>query len=157
MGTTHYVYLATNEPVLGFYFGIGSNANAEAVTLDWEYCSTAEPTAIAFTDVAGDSDGTDSIGATLAVDGAYTFTLPAIKRSSMNPYGTAYWYRFKPSAALSATVDINEIIPIYQNTNYGYMEAGEAVQMGINRATTSGFAIISPSGTPTLDISWLQY
>jgi len=84
MATGDIVYLGFSDRVLGVYFDIGSNANAETATLDVEYSSTTQvksgtnvTTAIAFTDVAGDSDGSDSGGATLAVDGVYTWTLPS--------------------------------------------------------------------------------
>ncbi len=165
MLATDYLYLGVTEPVLGFAFTIdGTNKNAEAATLDWEYCSTAvAPGAtIAFTDVAGDSDGTDTTGATLNVSGAYTFTLPAVKRSTLGTagtplYGKCYWMRFKPSATLSATIDIQSIIPIYQNANYGYREPGIEYTWTINESKTGGYVLLATAGTPTLDITWLRH
>lgn len=162
------VYLGTKEPVRGYYFDVGTNVNAETATLDVEYCSTAVAlgVAIAFTDVASDTDGTDatgtSTGATLGQDGAYTFTLPAVKESTLGTYATplyskCYWTRFKPSANLSAEVDINEIIPIYKNTNYMYMEPGQEYQFSIDLERTSGFAVLATAGTPTLDVSWINH
>ncbi len=168
MAATHYLYLGTTEPIIGAFFDIGTNVNAETATLDVEYCSTAvAPGAtIAFTDVAGDSDGTDSTGnstgATLGQDGVYTWTLPAVVRSTLGTataplYNRCYWMRFKPSAALSTTVDINEIIPVYQNANYGYMEPGMEYQFAINTAKIGGFVVLATAGTPTLDISWIKH
>src|SRR5574343_2083971 len=108
MLATDYVYLGTTAPVAGFYIDVGSSVNAAAATLDVEYCSTAmgSGATIAFTDVASDADGTDSAGATLAQDGAYTFTVPAVKRSRLGTYASplfskCYWIRFKPSGTLS--------------------------------------------------------
>lgn len=164
MAATDILYLGTSKPVRGFYFDIGSNANAIAATLDMEYCSTTldAANAIAFTDVAGDSDGTASGGATLAVDGLYSFTLPAVKHSLLGTWGNrlysdCYWIRFSPSTALSATVDINEIIPVYENTNYGYMEAGVVERIPLSGASVGGLAVLATAGTPTLDLTWEKY
>jgi hypothetical protein len=164
MANTHYVYLGTTDPILGVYVDVGSNVNAEAATLDVEYCSTAiaRGATIAFTDVAGDSDGTDSGGATLAQDGAYTWTLPAVKESVLGTFAAqifskCFWMRFKPSAALSATVDVNEIIPIYKNTSYAYMEAGVEYQISLNTAKVGGLVVASAAGTPTLNVSWVKH
>jgi len=164
MTTSHYLYLGTAEPILGVYFDIGTNVQAEAATLDVEYCSTAVAlgATIAFTDVAADSDGTTSGGATLAVDGVYTWTLPAIKRSILGTYAApekyalCYWTRFKPSATLSATVDINEIIPVYQNTNYAYKEPGVIYNFRLNPARIGGFVVAATALTPTLHINWIK-
>ena len=168
MAATDYLYLGTNEPVSGFYFDIGSNTNDEAADLDWEYCSTAiAPGAtIAFTDVGGsDTDGTKTTQ-TMDTDGAYTFgTVPAegtILRSTLGTYqvplyGKCFWYRFKPSIALAAAVDINEIIPIYKNTNYGYREPGVEYTWTINLSKTGGFALLSVGSSATLDVTWLSH
>lgn len=163
MAATHYVYLGFSEPVRGFYIDVGSNVNAEAATLDMEYCSTAldNGVSIAFTDVASDSDGSASGGATIAQDGLYTFTLPAVVRSKLGSYETplfteCYWYRFKPSASLSATVDVNEIIPACDTVNYGYMEAGIAYQFSLNLAQNGAFEFDHASSA-TLDVTWIQH
>ena len=109
LGTSDYVYLGFSEPALGVYIDVGTNVNATAATLDVEYCSTAAGvgSTIAFTDVAGDSDGTTSGGATLAQDGVYTWTLPTAWKPSY--LGTAaaplfsycWWIRFAPSTGSS--------------------------------------------------------
>lgn len=164
MLTTDIVYLGTRAPVLGFYIDVGTNVNAVTATLDVEYCSTAVAlgATIAFTDVAGDSDGTTSGGKTLAQDGVYTFTLPSIVESYLGTYATprftkCYWIRFKPSAQLSATLDLNEIIPVYKNANYAYMEAGQEYQFSIDQADVGGFVVLATSGTPTLNVSWIRH
>ncbi len=231
MTTAHFVYLGFNEPPLGCYFDIGTNVQAEAATLDVEYCYDAatasywkvtgtisgaltvgetvtggtsgttatlvysgatyiivkvltggqfavgetisgatqtcsavtkievNDTAAFFTDVAGDSDGTTSGGATLAVDGVYTWTLPAIVPSTLGTlqiprFSKCYWLRFAPSGTLSATVDINEIIPVYKNTNYAYMEGGQEYQFSLSGV--GGIVALVAAGTPTLNISWIK-
>ena len=99
MGTDDYFYMGFSEPALGVWFDIGTNIQDEAATLDVEYCSTAVElgATIAFTDVAGDSDGTNVAGDTLKQDGAYLWTLPsAWKRSTLGThavplYQKCYW------------------------------------------------------------------
>jgi len=168
MLTTDYLYLGFSQPALGVYFDIGTNAQAVTATLDVEYCSTAvaQGTSIVFTDVSGDSDGSASGGATLAVDGVYTWTLPTPdstwKRSTLGthqaPIGSkCYWIRFAPSATLSDPTDIAEIIPIYQNTNYMYMEAGVVHEFSINTAKVGGFVFKATAGTPNLDVGWIKH
>lgn len=166
MVTVDYVYLGFSEPALGVYFDmVAGSVNAEAATLDVEYCSTPVDLgqAIAFTDVAGDSDGTTSGGATLAVDGVYTWTLPsAWKRSTLGTaniplYSKCYWIRFKPSGILSATISIAEIIPVYQNVNYAYMEPGVVYPKALNVAQIGGMVVLATSGTPVLDVNWIKH
>lgn len=164
MLTTDYVYLGTTEPVAGFYIDVGTGVNAEAATLDVEYCSTAmaEGATIAFTDVAGDSDGTDSGGATLAQDGKYAFTVPAVKRSRLGTYtaplfSKCYWTRFKPSATLSATVDIAEIIPITSiaDASYGYMAANVEYNIQLDLANVGGLTMYGTENK-VVYVTWIK-
>ena len=164
MATDDYLYLGFSDPALGVYIDVGDNANDEAATLDVEYCSTAvaQGATIAFTDVAGDSDGTDDAGDTLKQDGVYTWTLPtAWVRSTLGThdsplYTKCYWIRFKPSATLSTTVDLVEIIPIYRNTTYSYQAASTSYVDQLNYNKVGGFLF-----TGTLDkivyITWLKH
>jgi len=163
MATTDYLYMGFSEPALGVYFNIdGTNKNDNVATLDVEYCSTAVPGTLAFTDVAGDSDGTDAAGDTLKQDGVYTWTLPtAWVESTLGTkaaplYSKCWWIRFKPSATLSATVDIVDLIPVYKNTDYAYMEPGIEYQFSLNTAKVGGFVLLGTT-TQTLDISWIKH
>jgi len=163
MPTADYLYLGFSEPALGIQIDIGSNANAIDEDLDVEYCSTAvtQTTALAWTDVGDDSDGTDSSG-TLAQDGVYTWTLPTDwKRSTLGTYAAplyqkCYWLRFCPTGALSAEIDINEIIPVYKNVNYSYKEAATSYIDQLNRVKNSGF-VLAGSDTQTLNVTWLKH
>jgi hypothetical protein len=164
--TADMLYLGFSEPALGVYFDIGTGVQAEAATLDVEYCSVAMTSAASptFADVADDSDGTTSGGATLAVDGAYVWTLPAAWKNSKigtfadpKPFADCYWIRMKPSATLTAETDILSIIPIYQNANYGYMEPGMEYQFSFAPSKTGGFVVAATSATPTLNITWIKH
>ena len=162
MVATDILYLGTTEPVRGFYFNIGANVNAEAATLDVEYMSALSSGVATFTDVASDSDGTTSAGATLAQDGVYTFTLltaGTVKKgiiSALNQTAALYWYRFKPSATLSATVDLVDIIPICDTTSYGYMQGGTEYNFSINQSGQGAFEFDHAS-SDTLNITWLRH
>ena len=165
MATGDMLYLGTTAPVRGFYFNVGSNVNAETATLDMEYMSAITAAGVAtFTDVAADSDGTDSGGATLAQDGVYTFTLLTagtvengiISALNSTTHDKLYWYRFKPSAALSATVDIVDIIPACDTVSYGYMQGGTEYQWSFNQSSEGAFEF-DHTGTGTLNVTWLRH
>jgi hypothetical protein len=164
MATGDYLYLGFAEPVRGAYIDIGSNVNANAASLDIEYSSTAVGlgATLAFTDVAGDSDGTVSTGKTMAQDGVITWTVPsAWVRTTLGThaiplYRKCYWIRFCPSAALSATVDVNQIIPVYKNTNYAYMMPATSYVEQLNTARNGGF-IMSGTNTKIVYITWLKH
>jgi len=231
MAATHYLYLGFTEPTRGWYINVdGTNKNAEAATLDVEYCydvskpgylkltgtisgaltvgetvtgqttaatgtlvysgatyiivknisgqfnlgedvdgahqtcddvTAIDPVAVGtgyFTDVASDSDGTTSAGATLAQDGLYAFTLPSVVRGQITALDNEplYWYRFAPSAPLSATVDIVDIIPATDTVSYGYMEAGIPYQIPLNVAQNGAFEF-DHTATGTLDVTWILH
>jgi hypothetical protein len=111
-----------------------------------------------FTDVASDSDGTDNAGATLGQAGLYAFTLPSVVRGAISGVDgeSLFWYRFTPSTTLSATVDVVDIIPACDTTNYAYMEAATTYQFSLNPGNTGAFEFDHAS-TGTLDVSWLMH
>ena len=158
MAATHYLYLGFKDNVRGFYCDMGTNVNAEVTTLDVEYCSAITAGVGTFTDVASDSDGTDVGGAPLAQDGLYSFTLPATVKGIITALDVEplYWFRFKPVAALSVTVDINEIIPACDTVNYAYMEPGVEYQFALNPIACGAFEFDHAS-TGTLDVTWIKH
>jgi hypothetical protein len=236
MTTAKTLYLGVTAPVRGFYINVATAVNAEAATLDFEYChdvsgytstsnfktltgtisgaltvgetvtgsvsgatgtvvesgatwivvkdvthsgfAMAENavgasqacntiTAIAdvakgtgyFTDVATDVDGTDSpAGTTLGVAGLYSFVLPAVKRGAILAISNEplYWYRFTPSATLSTTVSLYDIIPACDTVNYAYMEGGNSYQFSINTAEVGAFEF-DHTATGTLNVTWIAH
>ena len=163
MATGDYLYLGFYEPVLGVYFDMGSNVNSNHVDPDFEFSSTAvgQGATLAWTDMGGDSDGTDSTG-TLAQDGVYTWTLPTtwvrttLGTHAIPLYQKCYWARFCPTGALSATVDVNQIIPVYKNSTYSYQEASVSYVDQLNTAKTGGFVLYC-GASKTLNVTWLRH
>lgn len=139
-------------------FAIGENAAGAS-----QACNTLtviEPTGTGtgyFTDVGGDSDGTDSSGS-LAQSGLYAFTLPATVRGAITAIGAEplYWYRFAPSGAFSANVQVNMIYAATDTVNYGFMEAGISYQFSLNVAQSGAFEF-DHTASDTLDITWIRH
>jgi len=168
MATGDYVYLGFADRVLGIWIDVGTGVNAVEASLDVEYSSTAQvktgtsvTTAVAFTDVTGDSDGTKTSSTTLTKDGVFTWTLVADgtwKKTAIDRISTEelYWIRFCPSAALTNPTDINEIIPVYKNTDYGYMQASIEYSVPINDEKIGGIVALVASTTPTLYITQIK-
>ena len=140
-------------------FVIGEDVDGAAQTCDALTAIAKETTGTGyFTDVAGDSDGTDPTTITMSQDGLYSFTLPAVVNGTLAGVSgeRLYWYRFAPTAALSATVDLIDIIPACDTTNYGYMEAGIGYQFALNIDKNGAFEF-DHTGTDTLNVSWIRH
>lgn len=102
MATGDYIYLGFWQPFSGAYFAFTAY-NDNAASWDVEYFNGG------WTDVSGDSDGTDVGGDTFKQDGLYGWTLPTDWVPTMVEGGLWYFIRMKPSAALDAEVEINNI------------------------------------------------
>lgn len=151
------------KSLAGGQFAIGETVSGATQTCSAVTAVAANTVAAFFTDVAADSDGTDatgtSTGATFGQDGVYTWTLPAIKPATIGtttaPVGSkCYWIKITPSATLTNPTDINEIIPVYKNTSYAYMEAG--VEYNFALSGVGGLVVIAIAGTPTLNVTWIR-
>ena len=92
----------------------------------------------------------------MAVDGLYTWTLPSSIERIVNGVSGLHWVRFAPSAALSATVDVNEIIPACIDTNYGYFEAGVEYHYPFDNQRVGALETDMLAGTDTLVITWVK-
>lgn len=150
-----YIVVKTTSPQGGFI--IGEDVDGGSQTCDDLTDITNElPGTPYFTDVAGDSDGTDSSG-TLAVDGLYSWTLPSSVTATVNGVSGLHWIRFAPSGALSATVDINEIIPACVDTNYAYFDAGEKYLYTYNNQRVGAIETDMVAGTAILEVNFIQF
>lgn len=102
MATDDYLYVAFWRPFSGMYITI-SAVNGNSASWDVEYFNGS------WTDVSGDSDGTDDTGTTFAQSGLYSWTLPTDWLPFMVQGGMWYWIRMKPSSALDAEVEVSDI------------------------------------------------
>ena len=139
----------------GGRFVIGEDIDGAAQTCDdITAIDPVTPGTGYFTDVGTDSDGTLTGTETLSQDGLYAFTLPAVTRGILtNLGGPLYWYRFTPSATLSATIDVIDLIPACDTTDYGYMQGGSVYQVSLNSEVNGAFEF-DHTGTDTLNITW---
>uniref|UniRef100_A0A6M3L3L6 Uncharacterized protein n=1 Tax=viral metagenome TaxID=1070528 RepID=A0A6M3L3L6_9ZZZZ len=138
-------------------FLIGEDVDGASQTCDDLTAIAAEPAGTPyFTDVTGDSDGTDSTG-TLAVDGLYSFTLPTSLVATVYGVSGLHWIRFAPSGSLGTTVDINEIIPACSDTDYGYFDAGETYQYSFNNQKVGAIETDMVAGSAILEVTFIQY
>ena len=139
-------------------FAIGENA--AGATQACNTLTNISPTVVGtgyFTDVASDSDGTDSTG-TLAQDGLYSFTLPSVVRGALAGIDneSLYWYRWTPGNTLSATIDVTDIYPACPTVTYAYMEGGMVYQFSLNTDKVGAFEF-DHTATGTLDVTWIQH
>jgi len=142
-------------------FVVGEDVDGAAQTCD-DLTAIAQETKGTgyFTDVASDSDGTDvGPGDTLKQAGLYAFTLPSVVKGQLASVSgeVAYWYRFAPSATLSATVDLVDIIPACDTVNYAYRAGGVIHQIALNLDKNGAFEFDMDAGTDTLNLNWIQH
>lgn len=166
------LYVGTTGFIGGYTVDMGATVNAVVNTLTAEY-SPAEGDFAAMT-VA--TDGTAAGGATLAVDGLVTFTVPADwaprKLNTLVPsltppnLGPLYWHRLAVSVNTTADIVINNL------TNIGRIAPGTdsttARTGGVwLKATTEYTLDVSPevgaietiaqaAGATTVRVSWIR-
>ncbi len=155
--TGDYLYVGCQDTFLGLYFVVdSSNKNALTATLDMEYWNGS-----AWTDFSGDDDGTDSTGTetgnTMEQTGVYVWILPTDWAKTVIDGETLYWIRFKPSATLSATIDIEQISTVHNVANYGWVQGGQSELFTFDNDLIGGFQFLSSSGTPSVYITWVRY
>ena len=145
--STAFIYISSNYRFRGFYCNMSSSVNANAATLTIGYWNGT-----AWGAVAGGSDGTASGGATFAVDGEVSWTLPSDEvTTDVNGVLGAYWIRLSVSATLSASTAIEELILLHQNVNYDYIQGGLHT---FNCDQVGGFVALVDAGTATGRVNW---
>jgi hypothetical protein len=113
------------------------------------------------------SDGTTSGGATMAIDGDITWTIPAawtaerLRQTGLEPAVNAcglwqqkalYWLRLSVSAALDASCTLNAIVAMPRSTVYGELISGEAFRnpVSFGPGGISGIEALTDAGTANL-------
>lgn len=142
------LYIGTMGFIGGFVVDLGATVNSIAATLTAEF----SPAVGDFAAMTVATDGTASAGATLAIDGLVTLTVPAgwsprMLRDlvpSLNPpkIGPLYWGRYAVSATLTAGVILNNL------TNIGRIAPGTD-----DVAARTGGAFLKASTEYTMDVS----
>ena len=157
------VYVGSWTPFGGVTIDVdAANANASVLTVTyWKSDST-------WADISA-TDGTDSGGASMAVDGDVTWTVPsdwvaealevAVPSTAHKNLGVLtapqYWTRWVFSAALDSTTTQNSWLAINRSTAYGEMAAGQSREQGIT-VGPGGFYSVSAktdAGTANLIIN----
>lgn len=128
-----YLYVGSHLPFRGVNVDV-NNTNGNASVLAVDYWNGS-----AWADVSA-TDGTASGGATFAQDGNVTWTVPAawakgrlrtIASASADApacYDELYWTRFKVSAALDSTTDLNSLLAMNRSTAYAEFLASYTVE-----------------------------
>jgi hypothetical protein len=99
----NWIVIGGPVPFIGFAADMTANVNTNAATLAGEYYNGT-----AWANLTNLLDATTSSGATFGKDGPVTWSLPSDWAASTMGSITAYWARFSVSAALSATVQVEE-------------------------------------------------
>ena len=111
-----YLYVGAPIPFRGVRIDVDA-ANANASVLTVKYLNTAG----AWVNITA-TDGTDSGGASMAVDGNVTWTVPTAwalnTLSNTNIGKKLYWTRWEVSAALDSTTTLNSLLPLNRSTAY---------------------------------------
>lgn len=131
----HYLFAGSHLPFRGVSVDV-DQANGNAATLAVEYWNGQAWASISAT------DGTASGGATLAVDGTVTWTVPAAWRpeslqrvvATITPAAfpgkteRLYWTRWSVSAQLDSTTTVNSMVAMSRSTAYSEWLPGQAFE-----------------------------
>jgi hypothetical protein len=154
-----FLLIGSHVPFRGLNVDIDA-ANGNAATILVEYWNGS-----AWTDISA-TDGTASGGATFAVDGAVTWTVPAswtkerMREMGLTPAAAVgplqqeplYWVRVSVSAALDSTTRANGILGMSRSTAYAELGTGERFDeaVGFGPGGIAGVEALTDAGTANL-------
>ena len=133
------LWVGSAHPFRGLVADVDA-ANGSASVLTGTYWNGSALTNISLT------DGTDSGGATFAVDGAITWTVPtdwvAAPLKTIGSAGQAvphrnenlYWVKLVVGAALDSSTTLNSLLARVRSTVYGELVTGRVVEMAVRRS-----------------------
>lgn len=163
MTTSDFIYVCFSRPSGGVYFDV-VNANANAATASAGYI--AESDVNAFTALTIATDGTASGGATLAVDGAMTWTTPTDwRRTSLRallggttaPELVGYWCRISVSAGLDAATSIQQIVGVAAAVSErGTYKLSVEYSLRVDESYSGGLDFLSTGAATTVDLTWYR-
>lgn len=131
-----FLYVGSHMPFRGANIDIdAANANASVLTVKyWNGTAWADITA---------TDGTDSAGASMGIDGSVTWTIPTAWAPTglrqTGDFATSfpgtgnkyYWTRWEFSAALDASTTLDHLIALPPSTSYFELQTGQPLSTGI--------------------------
>lgn len=156
------LYIGSHLPFRGVAVDIGTAAQGTATTLAVEYLSGAGKWA-----TLTPTDGTASGGATFAVDGSVTWTVPSTA-TLWKPYalrdviGAAghefylvdpmYWTRWSTNTAFDTSVDVLQFRALNRSTAYAELVSGESIEELVTVGTggVSCVEALTDAGTANL-------
>lgn len=157
-----YVYVGSPIPFRGAYVDIGTDANATGSVITVKY-----PRGETWTDIS-DTDATISGGASMALDGTITWTVPTTwQKTSLVEIGDTtiseswstaklYWTRWEWSVALDTT-DIVQLQCLNRSTNYAQLIEHQSIEQRIH-TKASGISVgnieaLTNAGTANLVVN----
>lgn len=155
-----YLLIGSPVPFRGLVADIDA-ANGNAATILVQYWNGT-----AWTDISA-TDGTASAGATFAVDGNITWTVPAswtavesMQATGLSPAANAsphfhrrlYWIRVSVSAALDSTTTLNSLRALSRSTAYGGLVTGVPVSLPVvyGHGGIAAIEAVTDAGTANL-------
>lgn len=156
-----FLYVGAAVPFRGANIDIdGANGNASILTVKfWDGNSWEDITA---------TDGTASGGASMAVDGSVTWTIPSdwakttLVQSGDYPFGgpfggnSLYWTRWQFSAALDSSTTLDHLIALPRSTAYFELVAGQSFEQSITQGPEGVAAVeaLMDAGTGSLVLGY---
>ncbi len=140
VASNHFLYVGSHIPFRGVDIAVNA-ANAAASVLTVKYWNGTAWTNITAT------DATISAGATMAVSGAVTWTVPSAWTNSdlvtigdvashlatYDNFPGIFWTRWEVSGALGANVTLNSMHSMSRNTAYAELVSGQTLETRIKR------------------------
>lgn len=155
-----FLYVGSAVPFRGCDVDVDS-ANATSSVITVKYWNGT-----AWADIS-DSDGTANGGATFAVDGQITWTVPSawVSDSLLNIGDTEltagvftedlYWTRWQVSVKLDSPTTLDHIIALNQSTAYAELVEGQTLEQAVHRGIggQSAVEVVTDAGTANLIIN----
>jgi len=154
MTSSDYIYVITDDPILGFYIDV-DKPNGTASTMTVSYYNGTE-----FTD-ASDTDGTADGGKTFAQDGlVYWAAKTDEAQTSINGH-TGYIYRIGVSATMDSEVTLLQMLSLSKRSDTHApsvsREGATYHSFSMNIEEVGGFQLDVSSGSGTLVVNWIKH
>lgn len=155
---TGFIYIGSRVPFRGVAVDVGTGANGTANTIEVKYWN-----GLSWLDISP-TDATDT-GASLAVDGNVTWTVPAAwKKASLAAIGDTlpadcnkreelYWTRWAWSVALDSDTDIAQLRALNRSTAYAEYLEGQTVEVGVQNRRIASVEALTDAGTASLVVN----